>query len=98
MLSERALGVVVAVTACVVPSYVALRLVSVIDAVALLMVNDCNTCGAAPYALFPVYGTMRYRLGYDRLSWVLFPLYAESLRRGTRATYTPWPVVDRKSV
>jgi hypothetical protein len=45
------------------------------------------------HALFPVYGTMKYRLGYDRLSWVLFPLYAGSLRRDTRATYTPFPFV-----
>ncbi|HXQ80397.1 MAG TPA: hypothetical protein VN775_03735 [Opitutaceae bacterium] len=45
------------------------------------------------HALFPVYGTMKYRLGYDRLSWVLFPLYAGSQRRDTSVTYAPWPVL-----
>ena len=39
------------------------------------------------------YGTVKYRLGYSRLSWVLFPLYLESTRKGTDTTYTPWPFV-----
>jgi hypothetical protein len=45
------------------------------------------------HALFPIYGTMKYRLGFDRLSWVLFPIYVQSLKRDTRSTYTPWPFV-----
>ncbi len=45
------------------------------------------------HALFPIYGTMKYRLGFDRLSWVLFPIFAESLKRDTTTTYTPWPVL-----
>ncbi len=45
------------------------------------------------HALLPIYGTIKYRLGYDRLSWVLFPLYVESFKKGTNTTYTPWPFV-----
>ena len=45
------------------------------------------------HALLPIVGTVKYRLGYSRLSWVLFPLYLESTRKGTDTTYTPWPFV-----
>jgi hypothetical protein len=45
------------------------------------------------HAVMPLYGTVKYRLGYTRLSWVLFPLFLESTRKGTDTTYTPWPFV-----
>jgi hypothetical protein len=45
------------------------------------------------HALLPIYGTVKYRVGFDRLSWVLFPLYAESTSKGTNSTYTPWPFI-----
>jgi hypothetical protein len=45
------------------------------------------------HALLPVYGTVKYRIGFDRLSWVLFPLYVEAEKRGTTTTFTPWPIV-----
>ena len=32
-------------------------------------------------ALFPVQGTLRGRLGFERVSWTLFPLYVENERR-----------------
>ncbi len=44
-------------------------------------------------ALFPVYGTMKYRLGFDRLSWILFPLYVDAYKKHTDVTYTPFPFV-----
>jgi hypothetical protein len=44
-------------------------------------------------ALFPVYGTIKHKLGFERLSWTLFPLYVENERRGAITTSTPWPVV-----
>jgi hypothetical protein len=44
-------------------------------------------------AVFPLYGVMKYRLGYDRLSWVLFPVYVASLKKGTHTTYVPWPIL-----
>jgi hypothetical protein len=43
--------------------------------------------------LLPVYGTIKNRIGYNRISWVMFPVYASSLRKGTETTYTPWPIV-----
>jgi hypothetical protein len=45
------------------------------------------------HALLPVYGNIKYRLGFDRLSWVLFPLYVQTVKKGRTSTYTPWPVV-----
>ena len=45
------------------------------------------------HALLPVYGTIKYRLGFQRLSWVLFPLYVDAFKRNTDVTYTPFPFV-----
>jgi hypothetical protein len=45
------------------------------------------------HALLPIYGSIKYRLTFDRLSWVLFPIFVESLKKGTHTTYTPWPIV-----
>ncbi len=44
-------------------------------------------------ALFPVAGTIKHRLGFEALSWKLFPLYVESHRRGATTTSTPWPFI-----
>jgi hypothetical protein len=44
-------------------------------------------------ALFPLAGTIKGKLGFERLSWTLFPLYAESEKRGAITTFTPWPVI-----
>ena len=45
------------------------------------------------HALLPVGGSMQGRLGYDRLSWVLFPLYVQSEKKGALTTSTPWPFI-----
>lgn len=45
------------------------------------------------HGLMPIGGNIKYRLGFDRISWVLFPLYAQTLKRDTVSTYTPWPIV-----
>ena len=44
-------------------------------------------------ALFPIAGTIKHRLGYDRLHWVVWPLYFQSESRGATTTQTPWPIV-----
>ncbi len=44
-------------------------------------------------ALFPIAGTIDHRLGYDRLHWVLWPLYFQTESRGAVTTQTPWPIV-----
>ncbi len=44
-------------------------------------------------ALMPVAGTVDQHFGYDRISWVLFPLYARTERKGSSTTYTPWPLM-----
>jgi hypothetical protein len=45
------------------------------------------------HALFPLQGTMIDRLGYDRLSWTLFPLYGRFEQHGVTTTATPWPII-----
>jgi len=45
------------------------------------------------HALLPIFGTMKYRLGFDRLSWVLFPVYVQAVKRETTTTYAPWPIL-----
>ncbi|MBL9189112.1 MAG: hypothetical protein JNK23_16635 [Opitutaceae bacterium] len=42
-------------------------------------------------ALFPIAGTVKNKLTFERLSWVLFPLYVENDRRGATTRYFPWP-------
>lgn len=44
-------------------------------------------------ALFPVAGTIKRRLGFEQLSWTLFPFYVENHRRGAITTSTPWPFI-----
>jgi hypothetical protein len=44
-------------------------------------------------AFFPVRGTLRHRLGFERVSWTLFPFFVENERRGAITTHTPWPIV-----
>jgi hypothetical protein len=44
-------------------------------------------------ALFPIYGTIKNKLGFERLSWTLFPFIVENEKRGAITTSTPWPVV-----
>ena len=44
-------------------------------------------------ALFPVAGTVKNKLGFERASWLAFPLYAQSEKRGAITTSVPWPIV-----
>ncbi|HUR56785.1 MAG TPA: hypothetical protein VM029_03690, partial [Opitutaceae bacterium] len=44
-------------------------------------------------ALFPVAGTIKNKLTFERLSWVLFPLYVQNEKRGAVTTSTPWPII-----
>jgi len=44
-------------------------------------------------ALLPIYGTVKERLGYDRLSWVALPFYGQAEQKGWTTTATPWPFI-----
>lgn len=44
-------------------------------------------------ALFPVGGTLKNRLWFDELSWVIWPLYVRSEKHGAVTTSTPWPIL-----
>jgi len=45
------------------------------------------------HGLFPVYGSIKYRLGFQRISWVVFPIYVDGVRKHTETTYTPFPFI-----
>ena len=42
---------------------------------------------------FPVFGSIKYRLGFQRISWAAFPLYVDGVRKHTETTYTPFPFI-----
>jgi hypothetical protein len=44
------------------------------------------------HALFPIVGTIKYRLGFDKLQWAPFPIYVETVKKDTRTIYVPWPI------
>ncbi len=44
-------------------------------------------------ALFPVAGTLKGHLGYQRLSWIAFPAFVQTEQQGAVTTQTPWPFV-----
>lgn len=51
-----------------------------------------NYKGNSYWGIFPVYGTMDHRFGYDRTSFFLFPLYAGTELGGTDTYHYLWPV------
>ncbi|HEY1848434.1 MAG TPA: hypothetical protein VGG37_04475 [Opitutaceae bacterium] len=55
--------------------------------------HESDTREDTYHALFPVAGQIKYRLGFTRASWVLFPLFAQTEKRHTISTYTPWPII-----
>lgn len=42
-------------------------------------------------ALFPLGGTIKSRFGKDRINFVLFPLYSDVEKSGSRTVHAPWP-------
>lgn len=44
-------------------------------------------------AVLPIYGSVPNRFGQDRLSWVLFPLYAKWEKNEVTTTTAPWPFI-----
>ncbi len=43
--------------------------------------------------LLPVIGTIRNFFGYDRFSWVVFPLYTRVDKHDATTTLAPWPII-----
>lgn len=43
--------------------------------------------------LFPIWGSLGNTLGYDRISWKLFPLYSKWERHDEVTWGTPWPFI-----
>lgn len=44
---------------------------------------------------FPFYGRLRDFLSFDRLEFVLFPIYSSSVRNGVETTHVLWPIFSR---
>lgn len=53
--------------------------------------RDTGVPASSYRALFPFGGTIKERLGYDRLNFALFPLYLETEKNGNHVTHAPWP-------
>jgi len=53
--------------------------------------RDTGVPATSYRALFPIGGTIKDRLGYDRLHFVLFPFYLQTEVKGARVTHAPWP-------
>jgi hypothetical protein len=49
--------------------------------------------GESYRGLLPLYGDVQGILGYSRISWVLFPLYVKTEKKGSTTTMTPWPII-----
>lgn len=54
---------------------------------------EADTPADSYRALFPVAGTLKGRLGFKQVSWILFPLYVELHMKGTETRYTPFPFI-----
>jgi hypothetical protein len=44
-------------------------------------------------ALFPLFGSVKNKLGFDQASWAIFPLYLRTEKRDVSTTSVPWPIV-----
>lgn len=44
-------------------------------------------------ALFPIAGTVKNRLFIERATWLVFPLYLQTEKRGLVSTSVPWPFI-----
>jgi hypothetical protein len=55
--------------------------------------SDTGDPATSSQAVFPIGGRIEGRFGYGRISWTLFPLYAQIQRNNATSTYAPWPVV-----
>ena len=49
------------------------------------------------HALFPIAGTMKGHFNRDEISWVLWPLYLRTEKKGLVTTSTPWPFIQTVS-
>ena len=45
------------------------------------------------WGLLPLYGNVQGILSYSRISWVLFPLYVQTVKRASTTTSVPWPII-----
>lgn len=55
--------------------------------------RDTGDSATSTLGVFPIAGTAEGLFGYDRISWMLFPIYATVQRQGYTSTYAPWPIV-----
>lgn len=61
------------------------------DAWPLYFSKETGDPATTYHALFPFGGTIKQRLGYDRIHFVLFPCYLQTEQAGARVTHAPWP-------
>jgi len=59
--------------------------------------RDTGYADTSYRAVFPIHGTIKRRLLFDRLDWTLFPLYGRSVKGEVTSTSTPWPFIRRRT-
>ena len=55
--------------------------------------RDTGDPSTSYHALFPIQGAVIDRLGFDSISWTLFPFYSRFEKKGVTTTATPWPII-----
>jgi hypothetical protein len=55
--------------------------------------RDTGDPATSYHAVFPIAGSVANRFGMDRLTWVLFPVYARFEKRNVTTTTAPWPFI-----
>jgi hypothetical protein len=63
------------------------------DAWPVYFSRDTGNPETSYHAVFPLGGAMTERLGFERLEWLLFPLYGRSVKQGKTVTTMPWPFI-----
>jgi hypothetical protein len=56
--------------------------------------RDTGDPSTSYHAVMPIAGEIQDRIGYDRLSWTLFPLYVRTEKHGAVKTSVPWPFLS----
>ena len=54
--------------------------------------------GETSLGIMPFWGHVHDRFFWEEFDWVMFPLYARSVRTGTETHYFPWPLISTRSI
>jgi hypothetical protein len=55
--------------------------------------RDTGDPATSTRGFLPIAGTAEGHFGYERISWMLFPLYVKTQLHGATSTFAPWPII-----